>query len=149
MVGRQRKKKKMAKRPQAVPKILKFGPKYKLNNIFVFLFWKILFWVYNFFIFVHKFRWKRSEFFYTRFSSGKSESQQRLEKKITHFTIQFRSKNLTHFTNFKSFDRENNMLPQYSQKPFSFCKVSSKRVSAWFQKKDCTARFLDPQEVHS
>ena len=36
-------------------------------------------------------------------------------KKKTHCTIQFRSKNLTQFTNLNSFDIENNMLPQHSQ----------------------------------
>ena len=36
--------------------------------------------------------------------------------KITHFTIQFRSKNVTHFIN--SLGIENNMLSQHSQKPF-------------------------------
>ena len=41
-----------------------------------------------------------------------------MAKNITHFTIQFRSKNLTHFTNINSFDIKNNMLPQHSQKPF-------------------------------
>ena len=37
-----------------------------------------------------------------RFSSRKSQSQQKLTKKITHFTIQFHSKHLTHFTNLNS-----------------------------------------------
>ena len=50
------------------------------------------------------------------FSSRKSQSQQRLVKKITHFTIQFRSKNLTHFTNLNSLDIENDTLSQHSQK---------------------------------
>ena len=63
--------------------------------------------------------WHHQSFFLNiRFSSRKSQSQQKLAKKITHFTIQFRSKNLTHFTNLNSVDVENNMLPQHSQKPF-------------------------------
>ena len=53
-----------------------------------------------------------------RFSSKKSQSQQKLAKKIAHFTIQFRSRNITHFTKLDSLDVENNMLSQYSQKPF-------------------------------
>ena len=57
-------------------------------------------------------------FFNFRFSSRKSQSQQQLEKNITRFTIQFHSKNLTHFMNLNSLDIENNMLPQQSQKPF-------------------------------
>ena len=52
------------------------------------------------------------------FSSRKSQSQQKLAKKITHFIIQFCSKNLTHFANLNSFDIENDMLPQHSEKPF-------------------------------
>ena len=53
-----------------------------------------------------------------RFSDRKSQSQQKLAKKITNFTIQFRSKNITHFTNLDSLNIANNMLPQYSQKSF-------------------------------
>ena len=60
----------------------------------------------------------QSFFLIFRFSSRKSQSQQKLAKKITHFTIQFRSKCLTHFTNLNSLDIENNMLPQHIQKPF-------------------------------
>ena len=57
-------------------------------------------------------------FFNFRFSSRKSQSQQKLAKKITHFTIKFCSKNFTHFANLNSFDIENDMLPQNSEKPF-------------------------------
>ena len=56
-------------------------------------------------------------------------------KKITHFTIQFRSKNLTHFTNLNSFEIENNILPKYSQKNFSVYKFSNKHVYFSCQKK--------------
>ena len=49
-------------------------------------------------------------FFNSRFSSRKSQTQEKLSKKITHFTIQFRSKNLTLFTNLKSLNIETNML---------------------------------------
>ena len=73
--------------------------------------------------------------FYSRFSSRKSQSQQRLAKKIAHFTIQLRSKNLTHFTQFNSLDIENNMLPKHRQKSLSLWKFSSKHVSIWSQKK--------------
>ena len=45
-----------------------------------------------------------------KFFSRKYQSQQKLAKKITHFTIQFRSKNLTHFTNINLLHIENNML---------------------------------------
>ena len=49
--------------------------------------------------------------------------------------MQFRSKNLTHFTNLNSLDIENNILPQHSQKPFRLYIFSNKHVSVWFQKK--------------
>ena len=62
-----------------------------------------------------------------RFSSRKSLSQQKLAKKVTHFTIQFCSKDLTHFTNFGALDIENDMLPKHSQKPFPFYNFSSKK----------------------
>ena len=51
------------------------------------------------------------------FLGRKSESQQKLVKKIAHFTIQFRSINLTHFTNLNSFSILENILPQQSQEP--------------------------------
>ena len=88
-------------------------------------------------------------FFNFRFSSRNSQSQQKLAKKITHFTIQFCSKNLTHFTNLNSFDIENNMLSQHSQKPLWLYKFSAKHFSVWCQKSICTAPFLEAQERHS
>ena len=59
----------------------------------------------------------------------------KLAKKITHFTIQFRSTTLTHFTNLKSLNIVKNILPQHSQKPYSLYKFSSKHVSGCYQKK--------------
>ena len=47
-----------------------------------------------------------------------AENQQKLEKKVIYFTIQFHTKNLTRFTNFKSLDIEDHMLLKHSQKPF-------------------------------
>ena len=46
-------------------------------------------------------------------------------RKITHFAIQFRSKNVTHFKNLKSLKSIKNILPQHSQK----------HISGWCQKK--------------
>ena len=78
---------------------------------------RTLFRACNFFMFVHKFQWASSEFFSNfRFYTRKSESERKLAKKITHFIIQFCSKNLIHFTNLNSLDIENNMFPQHSQK---------------------------------
>ena len=67
--------------------------------------------------------------------------------KIIHFTIKFRSKNLTHFMNIYSLDIENNMLSQHSQKPFSNFLANLSLLGA--RKKNCTASFLDTQELHS
>ena len=49
-------------------------------------------------------------------------------EKITYFIIQFRSKNLTHFTYLNSLEIEKSMLPKHSQKPFSLHKFSSKHL---------------------
>ena len=79
-----------------------------------FIFLKVLFPAYNIFIFAQMFQWTSSEFLFKfRFSSRKSQSQQNLAKKITHFTIQFQSKNLSFFTNLDSLDIKNNMLSQF------------------------------------
>ena len=57
---------------------------------------------------------------------------------ITHFTIQFPSKNLTHFTNLNSLDIENYNAPATQSKTFltlqtfqqrSFCLVSEKKFA--------------------
>ena len=84
-----------------------------------------------------------------RFSSRKSQSQQKLAKKISHFTIQFRSKNLTHFMNLNSLDVENNMLPQHSQKPFWLKIFLANMFLFGVRKNLCTTPFLDAQELHS
>ena len=56
------------------------------------------------------------------FVCRKSQSQLKLAKKITHFKIQFRKKNLTHLTNVTSLSIIKNILPQYSQKhAFGWC----------------------------
>ena len=70
-----------------------------------------------------------------RISGGKSQSQWKLAKKVTYFTIQFSSKNLTHFTNLNSLNIAKNILLQNSQKPSSACKFSSKHASVVCQKK--------------
>ena len=63
--------------------------------IFRIIFLKI-FLANKYFIFVETFQRTSSECLLNfRFSSRKSQSQKKLAKKITHFTIQFLSKNLT------------------------------------------------------
>ena len=120
MIGRLRKIKQehLLKRPKAVSKNTKFGPKYKWFKISYLecFFWKFYFGPTTFLYFSRRSNGHHQSYF--RFSSRKSQSQQKLAKKTTHFTIQFCSKNLTHFTNHNSLDIENNMLPQHSQKPF-------------------------------
>ena len=95
-----------------------------LKSYIVILFLKILFRayaIYNFLIFVHQFHWTSSEvlFFEFRFSSRKSQSHQKLAKMISRFTIQFRSKNLIHFTNLKSPVIENTICSQNTVKNLS------------------------------
>ena len=116
---------------------MKFGTKHKWFKIsyLEFFFWKCYFGHKRFYIHPHVPVDIHQIFFDFRFSSRKSQRQQKLAKKIIHFRIQFHSKHLTHFTNLDSLDIENNMLPKHSQKPFSLYKFSSKNVSIWCQKK--------------
>ena len=101
-----------------------------------FFFWKYFYFCYTTFLYLStRSSGHHQNFCYSRFFSRKSQSQQRLVKKIIHFTIQFRSKNLTYFTNLNSLHIENNMLPRYYQKSFSFYKFSSKHISVWCHKK--------------
>ena len=84
---------------------------------------------------------RHQSFFYSRFSSRKSQSQQKkLVKKITHFIRGSCSKNRTHFMSLIWFGIENNMLPKDTQKHFSLYKFFNKHVSVWCQKKKS---FLD------
>ena len=78
---------------------MKFGPKYKRFKILYlkFLFWKYISDIQIFYIRSHVPMDTVRVFFNFRFSSKKSQSQQKLAKNITHFTIQFCSKNLTNF----------------------------------------------------
>ena len=76
------------------------------------LFLEILFQTYRLFIHVPVDFIRVS--FNFKFSNRNSQSQQKLLKKVTHFTIQLRSKNFTHFTNLISLDIENNFLPQHN-----------------------------------
>ena len=85
-------------------------------------------------------------YFNFRFSSRKSQSQQKLTKKITHFTIQFRSKNfilrtLTHLT--LKIISTRNKTKTFWLYEFSniFCLVPEKNI--------CIKLFLDAQELHS
>ena len=69
-----------------------------------------------------------------KFSGRQSQSQKKLAKKITHFTIKFRSKSSTHFTKNSSLNIIK-ILVQHSQKIFL--------VGIW--KNICTALFLNAQ----
>ena len=56
-----------------------------------------------------------------RFSGRKSQSQQKLAKKVTHFTIQFRSKNIPHFTNLSTAKNPNSLYKFCSKYVFGLC----------------------------
>ena len=64
------------------------------------------------FMFVHTFQWTSSELFLISDFLVEILEANKTSEKITHFTIQFRSKNLTNFTNLDSLDIESNMLSQ-------------------------------------
>ena len=107
-----------------------------IQNAIFFFFWKYYFEHTTFLYLSRRSSGHHQSFFFnSKFSSRKSQSQQNLAKKITHFTIQFRSKNLTHLTNLNSLDIENKIQPQRSQKTFWLYKFSYKHVSVWCQKK--------------
>ena len=120
----------------AVSQKTKFEPNYKWfkrSYLEFFFFWKYYF---EHPTFLRTFQWTSWKFLLDfRFSSRKSQSQQKLAKKITQFWIRFNSKHLTYFMNLKSLDIENIMLPKHNQKPFSLYKFSTKHVSVWYQKK--------------
>ena len=94
------------------------------------------------FYIVQKFQWTATVFFNFRYSSRKSESQQKLANKIIHFTIQFRSESLTHFMNLNSLD---NATKNFSD----FKNFSADMFLFGVRKKICTAPFLDALELHS
>ena len=91
----------------------------------------------------------QSFFLIADFLAESLKAKQKLAKKITHFTIQFCSKNLTHFTNLNLLDIENNILLQHSQKPFSLYKFSSKHFSGCCQKKHLHCTISRRQELYS
>ena len=62
------------------------------------------------------------------------KANKKLAKKINHFIIQLRSKNLTYFTNLNSFNIAKNTPRQHSQRLYSLHKVFSKNVSGLYQK---------------
>ena len=110
----------------------------------------MLLMAYTFFIFVETFQWTSSErFFYFKYYSRKSWSQQKLVEKITYFTIQFCSNNLTRFTNLSSLDIENNMLPQLNKNLSDFTNFLANLFLFGVRKNICTAALLDAQELYS
>ena len=148
------KKKKKKKKYWLKWNALKMSPKkrtldqninYSKFHIWNSFFENIILGIHNFYIRPHVPVDMIRVFSYFRFSSRKSQSQQKLVKKITPFTIKFCSKIPTHFMNLNSLDIENDMFPQHSQKPFWLYKFSSKHVSASCQKNIFTAPFLEKQ----
>ena len=129
-------KKEWLKRPKAVPKKwnLHQNMRFKMSYL-EFLFWKCYF-VHTFLHFSWHSSGNHQSFFLNfRFSNRKSQSHQKLTKKIIHFTItQFRLENLTHYMNLNYLTWKIIFL-QRSQKPYWLYKFSSKLVSVWFQKK--------------
>ena len=79
--------------------------------------------------------------FHFRFSSRmSSQSQQKLAKNITHFTIPFCSKNLTYFTNLNCFNIVKKIFPQHSKKLAHFTKFPANMFLVVVKKKNlhCT-----------
>ena len=77
---------------------------------------------------------KASYQLFSDYPCRKSPSQQKLAKKITHFTIKFSSINLAHFAKFNSFNTIKKYTPATQLKTFL----------VGVRKNTCTAPFLDP-----
>ena len=91
-------------------------------------------------------------FFNFRFCSRKSQSQQKPTKNISHFTIQFLSKNLIYLMNLNLNlnGNENNILPQQSRNPFHFKNFPANMVLFGVRKKNCrncAVPYLDAQKL--
>ena len=133
------------KRPKANSPKMKTGPKYEWFKIsyLEFVFFENI-RAYSVFIFLQTFQLTPSEFFFLnfRFSSRKSQSQQKLAKKITHFTIQFHSTILrtsTHFT-LKIMSSRNT-----AKSLSDFANFPADMFLFGVRKNICTAPFLDAQ----
>ena len=138
------------KNPKAILTKTKFGPKYKWFKYLIIgiLFLKILFRANEGFIFVQTFQWIPFEFFFNfRFSSKKSQSQQKLAKKITHFTVLI--KKLYSFYKPQVTWHWKWYAPSTQPKAFLTLQIFSKHIFVWNQKNICTVPFLDAQELHS
>ena len=129
------KKKYRLKHLKAVPQKAIPGPKYKWFKISrLEFFFKKYYYGYTTFLYSStRYSGHHQSFFNSTFSNRKSQHQQKLAKKISHFTAQFRLKILTYFTNLNLLDIENNMLLQRSQNPFWIYKFFSSD-SVWCQK---------------
>ena len=84
-----------------------------------------------------------------RFSSRISQSQQKLSKSITHFTVYFCSKTPTYFMRLNILNIVKNILLQHSQKPTHFTNFSRNLFLVGARKNIYSAPFLDAQELHS
>ena len=97
----------------------------------------------------HKINYSKPQFwnlsFNFRFFSIKSQSQQRLTKKITHFTIPLRSKNLTYFTTLNSLNIVKNILSQYSRNSTQFTNFLANMFLVGDRKKFAMHHFQTPK----
>ena len=126
------------KRSKAVPQKTKFGQKYKWFKISHLDF--LFFWKYYFGQIVCIRPQVPVDIIKVFFNFSKFQDD---------FTIQFRSKNLTHFTSLNPFDIENNM-PRNTNKTLSdFTNIPENMFLFGVRNNICTAPFLDAQEPHS
>ena len=116
------------------------------NLIFGILFLKILFRHTAFLYSSTRFSGHHDFFLIFRFSSRKPQSQQKLEKNDTQFTIQFRSKNLTHFYKSQLIWHWNDMIRQATQSKTFLTLHNFQQTRLCFMSEKT---FLDGQELHS
>ena len=119
-----------------------------MSNLELF-FLKKLFRAYNFFIFAEMYQRTSSEFLLNfRFSRRKSQSQQKLAKKIAHFTIQSCLKNIFHFTNLETHLILKIICSRNTAKNLSdFKNFPADMFLLGVREYTCTVPFLDAQEL--
>ena len=135
------KKQHWLKRPKAVPQKMKLGPKYR--------WFKISYLDFSF----RKYYFGHTTFTYSstrssrhfRYSSKKSQSQNKNWGKRWLISQYSSLKNVTHFMSFNLLDTENKMLPQHSQHPFWLYKYSANMFLFGVRISICTVPFLDAQ----
>ena len=119
------------------------------NVIFGILFLKILFWAYNFFIFAQTFQRTSSEFLFNfRFSSRKSQSQQKLAKRPLILQYSFAQKTLLILRTSTDLTLQIICSRNRAKNLSNFKDFPTDMFLLGVRENICTAIFPDAQELH-